>query len=63
MLKCNKHPKYKGVFEPKASSKYPKGCPDCWWIYANQQAKKKGYNLNYEETIGLGSLGSVYNYI
>ena len=50
MLKCNKHPKYKGVFEPKASSKYPKGCPDCWWIYANQQAKKKGYNLNYEES-------------
>ena len=63
MIKCNNHPKYKGIKAPRETEKYPKGCPTCWWIYSNRKAKERGYNINHKETVGIGSLGSVYNWI
>ena len=63
MVECNKHPKYKGIKSPKKTEKCPKGCLTCWWVYANRKAEKTGYNINREETVGIGRLGSVYNWI
>ena len=59
MLKCDYHLKYKGIKPPRKTEKYPRGCPTCWWIYSNRESKKRGFDINYEETIGIGSLGSV----
>ena len=61
MVKCSVHPKYKGTGKPKETEKCPKGCPACWLVYANREAEKRGHNLNYEETVGLGSLDSASN--
>jgi len=55
MVKCKKHPKYKGIKEPRKTKKHPLGCSDCWRIYMDKHPK--------EETVGFGSLGSVYNWI
>ena len=57
MVKCNNHPKYKGIDKPKKTKKYPKGCPTCWWVYANRKAEETGYDINRKETIGIGCLG------
>jgi len=62
-MECKKHPRYEGKNPPRKTKKHPKGCPGCWWIYANRKAKEKGYNINYEETIGIGNLGSAYNWL
>lgn len=62
MLKCTNHPKYKDIKPPRKTEKYPKGCPTCWWIYSNRKAKETGFDINYKETVGIGRLGSVYNW-
>lgn len=34
MVKCSKHPKYKGIHEPRPTSKHLSGCDTCWeWYY------------------------------
>ena len=62
MVKCKKHPKYKGVKSPRKTKKHPKGCPGCWQVYMNKSSQAckcprcEDASSDRVETIGLGSL-------
>lgn len=36
-LRCHQHPRYKGVWKPKSTSKHPSGCAECWLVYSARQ--------------------------
>jgi hypothetical protein len=38
-MKCNTHPKYKAIFKPRDTTKYPTGCAKCWLIYNKKNCK------------------------
>ena len=37
--KCTKHPKYKGIHQPRSTEKHPEGCKECWNIYLAMNAE------------------------
>lgn len=32
-LTCPEHPRYKGVYQPRATMRHSAGCECCWWLY------------------------------
>jgi hypothetical protein len=38
-MRCKEHKKYKAIYEPRKTERYPDGCPECWKIWAAKNRK------------------------
>jgi hypothetical protein len=36
---CSDHPTYKGVHAPRATTRNPSGCEQCWWLYSHRTSQ------------------------
>lgn len=39
--KCPKHPTYKAKRRPRATTKHPEGCWECWVVFERAEVERK----------------------